>query len=86
MENTVGSPSNWGQEHIEHLALRAAELGDTLTEQLCDEVVAGETDVDVLVSIVDGDWRYGDWMARGVELGWRARWPSNSGTDEGADQ
>lgn len=67
--------SSWGDEHTEHLALRAAELGDHDTEALCDEVMAGLSGAQVLVDLVADSPVYSEWMELGVNLGWSTRAP-----------
>lgn len=63
----------WTDERIEHVALRAAELGDGATEAICDSVLAGDMDAAILVCVVDGDERYREWIERGQNMGWRSR-------------
>lgn len=66
----------WDSERIEHVALRAAELGDTVTESLCDSALAGDVQPEVLAYVLDQDERYRTWIERGNTLGWQARVPS----------
>lgn len=63
----------WESELIEHLACHAAEVGDTLLEGLCDSVLAGETDEQVVLSIARSDSELAEVAQRGLELGWRSR-------------
>jgi hypothetical protein len=65
--------SAWDDHHTEHLARRAAELGDTATEALCDAVLAGLESADLLIDVVGGNADYNNWMARGVNLEWETR-------------
>lgn len=63
----------WGEEQTEHIARLAAEIQDTETESLCDEVHAGLTDPSFLVAMVRADSRYTEWVERGISLGWESR-------------
>lgn len=63
----------WGEEQTEHIARLAAEIQDTETESLCDEVHAGLTDLTFLIAVVRAETRYTDWMERGINLGWETR-------------
>lgn len=65
----------WGEEHTECMALRAAELGDTDTERLCDEVLAGVLPAEILANLVEHH-EYHAALVRGGNLGWQARGPS----------
>jgi hypothetical protein len=58
---------------IEHVATKAAELGDTEMEQLCDDALAGATSADIVTCAVHEDERYVEWMARGLARGWEVR-------------
>ena len=60
-------------EQIEHVARRAAELGDTEVEGLCDSVLAGDTEAQLVANIVAEDDRYAEWMQRGEAQGWEVR-------------
>lgn len=63
----------WGTEHTEHVARRAAELGDLETEQLCDAVLAGAELEESVIDLLDRDDRYRAWVERGTNLGWESR-------------
>jgi hypothetical protein len=63
----------WDDCHTEHLARRAAEIGDSATEALADAVLAGIADADELIDLIEIDDAYADWMLRGSHLGWRTR-------------
>lgn len=61
------------QAQLEHVAAFAAELGDTETESLCDDALAGKTSADLVTCAVHEDERYTEWMERGRLWGWEAR-------------
>lgn len=63
----------WTEIEIEHLALRAAEVGDTATESLCDDALGGRVDAAVVANLARSERDYTAWMERGAELGWRSR-------------
>ena len=48
-------------------------MGDTDTECLCDAVLAGLQNADLLIDVVGGSSDYHTWMSRGLILGWEAR-------------
>lgn len=54
----------WHTEVIEHVAVFAAEHGDGELEQLCDDVLAGDTSEELVLSIVDGSTELQEWCAR----------------------
>ncbi len=65
--------SIWQDCHTEHMAVRAAELGDAQTERLCDAVLAGSADGEDLIDLVEVDDAWFVWMLRGNNEGWRRR-------------
>jgi hypothetical protein len=73
MTDADRSGASWGPEHVEHLARRAAELGDSRLEGMCDAVLAGHIDVDMIANIVADDTDYSEWMERGLHCGWKDR-------------
>lgn len=60
-------------QHVEHMARRAAENGDTKTEALCDAVLGGLCDAEELVDLIEMDESWFDWMLRGRNMGWSTR-------------
>jgi hypothetical protein len=58
---------------IEHVATKAAELGDTEIEKLCDDALAGATSADIVTCAVHEDERYVEWIDRGMAWGWEVR-------------
>lgn len=63
----------WDDQHTEHMARRAAEIGDAKTEALCDAVLAGLADAEELIDLIELDDDWHAWMLRGSNLGWRTR-------------
>jgi hypothetical protein len=70
-EDTLGiwDADRWESGHVEHLAARADERGDTTMEQLCDEVLAHKVSVGIVVSIAALDSDYRTHMERYVHVG-----------------
>lgn len=58
---------------IEHVAVKAAELGDTELESMCDDALAGTSSPDLVTSAAHEDERYTEWMERGRLWGWEVR-------------
>jgi len=58
-----GARKVWEPELVEHVAFYAAQHGDPELEQLCDEVLAGITDEEVLFSRIREDPDLSDWCA-----------------------
>jgi hypothetical protein len=58
---------------IEHIAARAAELGDSEMESLCDDAISGSTSAEIVTCAAHGDERYVEWISRGMMLGWEVR-------------
>lgn len=63
----------WDEQHTEHVAHRAAEIGDAKVEALCDAVHAGLAEDEELVDLIELDLDYFEWMIRGHHLGWQTR-------------
>lgn len=71
---TLASPARvWDSELVEHVATWAAEQGDTALESLCDEMLAGVTDEDVLLDSIRNDPALLDAIERGRNLEREAR-------------
>ena len=58
-----GAHKVWEPELVEHVAFYAAQHGDAELEQLCDEVLAGTTDEEVVLSLFREDPKLSDWCA-----------------------
>jgi hypothetical protein len=58
-----GAHKVWEPELVEHVAFYAAQGSDTELEQLCDEVLAGITEEEVLFSLIREDPNLSDWCA-----------------------
>lgn len=63
----------WDDHHTEHMARRAAEVGDDTTEALCDAVLAGLATADELIDLVEIDDNYHAHMQTGAHTGWKTR-------------
>lgn len=63
----------WDTEHTEHIAVRAAERGDTDAESLCDRVLAGVASHEQLVDLIERDDDYFEWLRRGAGRNWEIR-------------
>lgn len=58
---------------IEHAAVLASQLGDTETESVLDDALAGVTSAEAATAMVHEDERYTEWMERGRLWGWETR-------------
>lgn len=54
----------WHPEFVEHLAVWAAEHDRQDVETMCDEVLSGDTDEDVLLGMVSSDPELTEWCDR----------------------
>lgn len=68
-------PTVFESEAIEHIAVWAAEEGDTGLESWCDSALAGNEDERTLLDWAreSGGVNLAQHMARGARMGWMAR-------------
>lgn len=68
-------PIVWELELVEHVATWAAEQGPSgrSLEELCDHVLAGRTDEELLLGTILNDPELAEVVERGRNLGWRSR-------------
>lgn len=64
---------DWEAEAIEHMAVWAAEVGDTVLEARCDNALAGNECEYALLDWAKEHDRLALHMERGLNLGWMSR-------------
>ena len=63
----------WERELVEHVATFAAERDNPELESLCDDVLAGVANEQLVFDVIEGDAELALAVERGRNLGWRVR-------------
>lgn len=61
------------KEQIEHIAVRAIELGADDLVDLCDSALRAGDGIEEIADIVANDEALAEWVERGINLGYRTR-------------